>query len=90
MLSNWARRGAGFDAALEVLRPQASAGLRQSDGAVADPRSSKADNIVVWRTIKGVAQAGNMVGGIAGGGQPWSTREGEVLVELDAPPLAEL
>jgi hypothetical protein len=25
-----------------------------------------------------------MVGGIAGGGQPWSTREGEVLVELDS------
>ena len=56
--------------------------------AIASP--SQADNIVVWRTIKGVAQAGNMVGGIAGGGQPWSTREGEVLVELDAPPLAEL
>ena len=50
--------------------------------AIASP--SKADNIVVWRTIKGVAQAGNMVGGIAGGGQPWSTREGEVLVELDS------
>ena len=25
-----------------------------------------------------------MVGGITGGGQPWSTREGEVLVELDS------
>jgi hypothetical protein len=45
---------------------------------------SRADNIVVWRTINGVAQAGNVVGGIAGGGQPWSTREGEVLVELDS------
>ena len=50
--------------------------------AIASP--SRADNIVVWRTINGVAQAGNMVGGIAGGGQPWSTREGEVLVELDS------
>ena len=50
--------------------------------AIASP--SKADNIVVWRTIIGVAQAGNVVGGITGGGQPWSTREGEVLVELDS------
>jgi hypothetical protein len=45
---------------------------------------SQADNIVVWRTINGVAQAGNVVGGIAGGGQPWSTREGEVLADLDS------
>jgi hypothetical protein len=43
---------------------------------------SQADSIVVWRTIKGIAQAGNVVGGITGGGQPWSTSEGEVLVEL--------
>ena len=34
--------------------------------AIASP--SQADNIVVWRTIKGIAQAGNVVGGIAGGG----------------------
>ena len=45
---------------------------------------SQAQNIVVWRTIIGVAQAGNVVGGITGGGQPWSTREGEVLVQLDS------
>jgi hypothetical protein len=44
---------------------------------------SQAQNIVVWRAIIGIAQAGNVVGGITGGGQPWSTREGEVLVELD-------
>jgi hypothetical protein len=50
--------------------------------ALASP--SRADNIVVWRTIIGVAQAGNVVGGITGGGQPWSTREGEVLVSLDS------
>jgi len=42
---------------------------------------SQAQNIVVWRAIIGIAQAGNVVGGITGGGQPWSTREGEVLVE---------
>ena len=44
---------------------------------------SQAQNIVVWRAIIGIAQASNVVGGITGGGQPWSTREGEVLVELD-------
>jgi hypothetical protein len=49
--------------------------------SIASP--SQADNIVVWRTIIGIAQAGNVVGGITGGGQPWSTREGEVLVALD-------
>jgi hypothetical protein len=50
--------------------------------ALASP--SQADNILVWRTINGIAQAGNVVGGITGGGQPWSTREGEVLVQLDS------
>ena len=44
---------------------------------------SQAQNIVVWRAIIGIAQASNVVGGITGGGQPWSTREGEALVELD-------
>ena len=48
--------------------------------AIAFP--SRAQNIVVWRTIIGIEQAGNVVGGITGGGQPWSTREGEALVEL--------
>jgi hypothetical protein len=38
---------------------------------------------VVWRAIVSIAQAGNVVGGITGGGQPWLVREGEVLVELD-------
>jgi hypothetical protein len=45
---------------------------------------SQAQNIVVWRAIIGIAQAGNVVGGITGGGQPWSTREGEALVQLDS------
>jgi hypothetical protein len=44
---------------------------------------SQAQNIVVQRTIIGIAQASDVVGGITGGGQPWSTREGEILVELD-------
>jgi hypothetical protein len=48
--------------------------------AIASP--SRAQNIVVWRTIIGIEQAGNVVGGITGGGQPWSAHEGEALVEL--------
>src|SRR6516164_8657393 len=44
--------------------------------AIASP--SQADNLVIWRTIIGVAQANNVVGGITAGGQPWSTREFEV------------
>src|SRR5262249_7898300 len=48
--------------------------------AIASP--SRAQNIVVWRTIIGIEQAGNDVGGINGGGQPWSAHEGEALVEL--------
>src|SRR5246127_2307490 len=43
---------------------------------------SHAQNIVVWRAIIGIEQAGNVVGGVTGGGQPWSAREGEALVEL--------
>ena len=50
--------------------------------ATASP--SQAQNVVVWRTIIGIEQASNVVGGITGGGQPWSTREGAVLVELDS------
>ena len=50
--------------------------------AIASP--SQAQNIVVWRTIIGIEQASNMVGGITGGGQPWSTHERAVLVELDS------
>ena len=49
--------------------------------AIASP--SQAQNIVVWESIKGIAQATNVVGGIAGSGTPWSTREGGgVVVEL--------
>ena len=50
--------------------------------AIASP--SQADDIVRWKTIRGIAAAANVVGGITGGGQPWSTREGEALVELDS------
>jgi hypothetical protein len=48
--------------------------------AIASP--SEANDSVRWRTIIGIEQAANMVGGITGGGQPWSTRSGEVYVNL--------
>ena len=35
-----------------------------------------------WRTIVGIEQAGNLVGTIAGGGQPWTTLGGEARVDL--------
>lgn len=45
--------------------------------------SSRADSDnVSWKTIIGIAQAGNVVNGIAGGGQPWSTLGGEASVNL--------
>jgi hypothetical protein len=39
-------------------------------------------NSVRWRTIIGIIQEGNIVGGIAGGGQPWSTQGGHAYVDL--------
>jgi hypothetical protein len=37
-----------------------------------------------WREIIGIIQAGNVVGGIAGGGQPWSTLGGHASVDLQS------
>jgi hypothetical protein len=42
---------------------------------------AKADS-VRWRTIVGIIQAGNLVGGIQGGGQPWTTLGGRARVDL--------
>src|SRR5262245_52002571 len=39
---------------------------------------------VRWKTIIGVIQAGNLVGNIPGGGQPWSTLDGRANVDLAA------
>jgi hypothetical protein len=47
--------------------------------SVASP--ANADSIR-WRTIIGIAQAGNLVGNITGGGQPWSTLGGRARVDL--------
>jgi len=47
--------------------------------AVASPATA---DTVRWRTIIGIIQAGNVVGGIGGGGQPWSTLGGRAKVDL--------
>jgi hypothetical protein len=43
--------------------------------------SANADS-VRWQTIVGIVQAGNLVGNIAGGGQPWTTLGGRARVDL--------
>jgi len=43
--------------------------------------SQAADN-TSWKTIVGLHQPGNLVDGIPGGAQPWSTLEGEASVDL--------
>ncbi len=49
---------------------------------VATASPSRATDNVSWETIIGIAQASNVVGGITGGGQPWSTLGGTVSVNL--------
>lgn len=48
---------------------------------------AKADSIR-WQTIVGIIQAGNLVGNIAGGGQPWTTLGGRARVDLAKSQLA--
>jgi hypothetical protein len=43
-----------------------------------------AADTVRWRNIIGIVQAGNVVGNITGGGQPWSTLRGHAKVDLAA------
>jgi hypothetical protein len=46
--------------------------------------SPAAAQTVKWQTIIGIIQAGNVVAGIPGGGQPWSTLGGEARVNLSS------
>lgn len=41
-----------------------------------------ADSHVRWEDIIGIIQAGNVVAGVTGGGQPWSTERGSASVNL--------
>jgi hypothetical protein len=43
---------------------------------------SSASETTQWKTIVGIIQAGNIVDGVAGGGQPWSASNGEARVDL--------
>jgi hypothetical protein len=47
--------------------------------AVAGPAAADG---VKWQAIIGIVQAANVVGGIGGGGQPWTTLEGQAKVDL--------
>ena len=49
-------------------------------GGMGSPVTAQAT--VKWRTVIGIIQAGNVVAGIPGGGQPWSTLGGEASVNL--------
>jgi hypothetical protein len=52
--------------------------------ALAVPAAADSNNTVRWKTIIGIIQAGNVVGGIGGGGQPWSTLGGDARVDLSS------
>jgi hypothetical protein len=56
-------------------------------GAIASPSQADDSGLVRWKKIIGVAQAKNVVGNppntVTGGGQPWSTLDGEVVVNLE-------
>ena len=67
----------GLSARGKVLAVTAIAFLTLS---IASP--ANADS-VRWRTVVGILQAGNVVGGITGGGQPWTTLGGRARVDLD-------
>jgi hypothetical protein len=45
-------------------------------------RADDRDRETTWKAIKGIVQANNVVDGISGGGQPWSTLSGEASVDL--------
>jgi hypothetical protein len=66
---------------MKALWTAATAGALLLTG-IAAARADNDSNNVSWRRVIGIAQAGNLVGGITGGGQPWSTLGGEAHVNL--------
>jgi hypothetical protein len=70
MTQNRRLRSAALGLALLPLAMAASAGTAKADDT----------NTIRWKTIIGIAQAANVVAGIGGGGQPWSTLGGDVSV----------
>ncbi|HEX7969333.1 MAG TPA: hypothetical protein VF502_14025 [Stellaceae bacterium] len=51
---------------------------------LASPAAADSSSTVRWKTIIGIIQAANVVGGIGGGGQPWSTLGGDARVDLSS------
>lgn len=45
--------------------------------------ASLAGESVRWKTVIGIIQAGNVVAGVPGGGQPWATLGGDARVDLE-------
>jgi hypothetical protein len=70
---------AGFGVQAKIGATMMAGALLMS--ATASPASAET---VRWRTIIGIIQAGNLVGNIGGGGQPWSTLGGRARVDLAA------
>lgn len=68
------RRSGRFSA---LLAGMAAGALMTLSGTAAADGSS-----VRWKTIIGIEDAGNAVGNIGGGGQPWSTLGGQARVDL--------
>jgi hypothetical protein len=58
------------------------AGLALVVASASWPALADRDNTARWETVIGIMQAGNVVAGIAGGGQPWSTLGGNARVNL--------
>jgi len=53
--------------------------------ALASPAAADGNGSTVrWKTIIGIIQAANVVAGIGGGGQPWSTLGGDARVDLSS------
>lgn len=67
---------------MKHARIAALLGISMGFAALLAPGWARADDVVRWKTIVGIIQAGNVAGGIAGGGQPWSALGGEAKVNL--------
>ena len=59
-----------------------AAGALLATALVSPATADGGGNSVRWKTIIGIIQAGNVVAGIGGGGQPWSTLGGDARVDL--------
>lgn len=63
------------------MRMQAAAACALLMALSASPAAAQS---VQWKTVVGIVQAGNVVAGIPGGGQPWTTLGGHASVDLSA------